>query len=241
MHVERLLWMLYEGNDLENSYAGTREVEAATGLGLGGMLRGTVVQSVGSLPGRVRTQSVLRRLVDGELTFRSPDASSRGGRYQIDGVSLPVPLYHSRRWGYRLFNPDDVFGASVPREYVTRHPNRPLLEQAMRDMRALGDRYGFKVTVITAPTDARLYGADFEGMPAPSATSYFADLVTEQARTLGFDVIDLVTLLQPFARSEMLYYRDDHHWNARGNEVAARVIRESLAAQDPSLARAAAP
>jgi hypothetical protein len=239
MRVERLLWMIYEGNDLENSYAGRREPEAPTGLGLGGMLQGTVVQSFGSLPARVRSQSVLRRLIDGDLTFGSLQASSRGGRYEIDGVSLPVPLYHSRRWGYRLFNPDDVFGASVPREYVMRHPNRPLLEQTMRDMRALSERYGFKVTVIIAPTDARLYGADFEGMPAPSATSYFADFVADQARSLGFDVTNLVTLLRPFARSEMLYYRDDHHWNARGNEVAAQVIGASLAGQNASPARGA--
>jgi hypothetical protein len=45
---------------------------------------------------------------------------------------------------------------------------------------------------------------------------------------MGFRVIDLHSLLRPFANTELLYYRDDHHWNVRGNEVVAQLITAAL-------------
>ena len=45
---------------------------------------------------------------------------------------------------------------------------------------------------------------------------------------MHFGVVNLLTLLQPYAGSEMLYYRDDHHWNERGNEVVARLLQAAL-------------
>jgi hypothetical protein len=31
----------------------------------------------------------------------------------------------------------------------------------------------------------------------------------------------------------MLYYRDDHHWNERGNEIAAQLIQAALVRSSP--------
>ncbi|HEU4632226.1 MAG TPA: hypothetical protein VFS08_20915 [Gemmatimonadaceae bacterium] len=245
MHVERLLWMIFEGNDLENDYDERREPAAAPGGGRGALLDNTLPQLVLALPARVKGESILRRLLDGELRLGRPHVAGcrDGGRYEIDGVALPVPLYHSRRWGYRFFNPDDAERAAQPRSYVLEHPHRPLLDRTLRDMRALSERHGFQVMVILAPSDARLYGADFDGFPTPSPEPYFAEYVAERSRELGFQVVDLVAGLRPYAARELLYYRDDHHWNARGNAIAAQLIEAALrdAARAPALRTAASP
>jgi hypothetical protein len=228
MRVGRLLWMIFEGNDLENSYAVERHPAAATG-GAGVLLDGTVLQPLLSLPGRIKNQSIARKLVARELRFDAPPVlSGDRARYEIDGVALTVPLYHSSRWGYRLFNRDDVARASASRDYVLSHPNRPLLDETFREMRALSERHGFAVTVIVAPSDVRLYGREFAGLPTPSAEPHFARYVLDLARGQGFATVDLLTLLQPHAAREMLYYRDDHHWNVRGNAVVADLLARTL-------------
>jgi hypothetical protein len=226
MHVRRLLWMIFEGNDLENSYAETSAVDPSPAAS-SALLDGTVLEPFLSLPARVRNQSVVGRLVRGELTL---SARARPyGQYQIDGVDLPIPLFHSKRFGYRLFVPADVDAATKPREYVLNHPNRPHLDQTFREMRDLSQRLGFSVTVIIAPSDARLYGAAFDGFPALSTEPHFINYVASLSGEMGFPVVNLLPLLQPFAKEELLYYRDDHHWNVRGNIVVAQLLATALA------------
>jgi hypothetical protein len=45
---------------------------------------------------------------------------------------------------------------------------------------------------------------------------------------MGFETLNLFPLMQPYADKELLYLRDDDHWNARGNEVVAEVIARQL-------------
>ncbi len=226
MRVRDLLWMIYEGNDLENSYAEVRPPAEAPGAGK--LLDGTLAGWLLELPGRIKSQSALRRLWRGDLALRRRAAGPSGGALEVDGVTLTTPLYHSRRWGYMLFNAADVDRATRPAAYVRDHPNRPRLDAVFLDMGALAERGGFRVTVILAPTAARLYGADFEGFPALSAEPWFLRTVGELARAQGFDVIDLHELMRPAAARELLYYRDDHHWNEEGNAEAARLIAGAL-------------
>jgi hypothetical protein len=222
MHVRHLLWMIFEGNDLENSY-GPLEPDAAPGPSL---FDGTVVEALLSLPARLKQQSVLQRWRRGELALAT--RSEPFGQFRIDGVALTTPLFHSPRWGYRIFYRADIDAAISSREYLLSHPNRPLLDQTFREMQALSRQSGFKVTVILAPSDARLYGPAFDGFPAVSGP-HFIDYVAKLAGDLGFTVVNLLPLLEPFAQKELLYYRDDHHWNVRGNSVVAGLIRAAIA------------
>ena len=234
MRVGRLLWMIFEGNDLENSYDEMRDRSAAPSASLRTRSEGTLLGALLSVPGLLRDQSVLRRLLRGELRLsaQGPDRSF-GGRRELDGAHFVTPLFHSRRWGYRLFNSDDTERATKPREYVLEHPHRPLLDQTFAEMKALSERLGFRVTVVVAPSDARVYGPAFDGMPALSAQPHFIDYVVELSQRTGFDVVNLLPLLRPFADRELLYYRDDHHWNARGNAIVAQLLRDALAAPAP--------
>lgn len=227
MRIDHLLWMLFEGNDLENSYAENRP-GASGGSTRSDLLEGTVIDAVLTMPGRVKNTSVLRKALATLARGLGDGSPVPSGGYDIGGLRIPYPLYHSDRWGFRLFNSQDVDRATNPREYVLTHPNRPRLEETIRDMATLSRGHGFSVTVIIAPSAARMYGPAFDGFPPVSGEPHFISFLRELATENGFRTIDLLTEMRPFADEDLLYYRDDHHWNARGNMVAASVIQREL-------------
>lgn len=226
VRIEHLLWMVFEGNDLEDTYVENRADTATNPGGAGGLLEGTVVQALSRLPGLVRYQSVARRLQEGTLTFGPP--AVRPGQ-DIDGVRVySTQLFHSGRLGYKLFRRFEVERPTKGPEYVLQHPNRAQIEFAFREMKALSERHGFAVTVLVAPSSSRLHGPAFDGFPTLSERPYFIDYVVELSANTGFPVVNLLPGLQVWADRELLYYRDDHHWNPRGNELVARLIAASV-------------
>jgi GTPase Era involved in 16S rRNA processing len=54
------------------------------------------------------------------------------------------------------------------------------------------------------------------------------DLVADLSARQGFQTVDLLTLMKPYADKELLYFRDDDHLNERGNQVVADLIREAV-------------
>jgi len=142
----------------------------------------------------------------------------------VDGIRLLYPLYHSNRNGYAFFAQDELELARKPQSYLTNHPNRPFLDQTFADMASLSRKYGFEVTVVIAPSAPRLYGPYFENFPLISEEPYFINHVENLSKGSGFDVINLYPLMQPYAEAELLYWRDDDHWNERGHEVVAEII-----------------
>ena len=91
-------------------------------------------------------------------------------------------------------------------------------------MKLLSEKRGFRVTVLIAPSPARLYGRDFEYFPPVSPQPYFINHLRQLASQAGFEAVDLYQLLLPYADTEYLYWRDDTHWNERGHDVVARLI-----------------
>jgi hypothetical protein len=223
MRVRQLLWMIFEGNDLENSYDELRPFAPANRASA---LEGTVADSLLAIPGRIRDTSVLRKLLRGQLTLST--GPMRYGLYEVDGVTLPDPLFRSRQFGDHIFVLDDVEAATRPRDYVMNHPNRRLLDRTFSEMRALSQREAFDVTVVIAPSDARQYGRFFEGFPELSLEPYFVTYVADLSRQMGFGVVNLLEQMRPFAEREMLFYSDDHHWNERGNEVVAQLLQKAM-------------
>ncbi len=213
-----LLWMLFEGNDLENPYEDRRPISR------GGLFDHTLVGEFLSLPSIIHGQSVVGRVLDGELRFTWPGEAHGNDPYKIDGVSLSTPIYHSERWGYCMFNPDDIRAVTRGEGYVEHHPNRPRLDQTFERVKSLSAEYGFKVSVMVAPTLPRLYGHDFPELPQPSTVPYFIRYIEGLARRSGFETIDLLGALSAKDWGGMLYDCDDHHWNDRGNEVVARIL-----------------
>ncbi len=220
--VERLLWLIFEGNDLEDGHEIYRRPASE-----GGALRGTIVQTLGySLPATLKEQSLLNRLRTGGISWRRSGAELDA--HLVEGVRLRAPLYRSEVFGPRLFFPAYVERAGKPRSYVIDHPNRPALEQTFEQMAVLAERHGFSVTIVMAATAARHYGPRFAGFPPLSDEPHFIDFVLSLAERVGFSSIDLYREMQPHAQAELLFWRDDTHWNERGNEVAAQIIAEHL-------------
>jgi hypothetical protein len=231
--IRHLLWMIYESNDLEDSYESLRPIQMPNERGtlakeegaLANIFRGTFLDTVASIPAQIGGQSVINRFMTGRIVFAMPcNDSNATDPYLVDGKRLAYPVYHSPEHGYRFFPMWPIERAQKSESYVLDHPNRPLLDQTFEEMASLSRMHGFKVTILIAPGAARLYAPYFEGFPQLSDEPHFINYVEKISEELGFDVINLYIQMQPYARKALLYWRDDPHWNVRGNEVVAEII-----------------
>lgn len=238
--LRRLLWLIFEGNDLEEDYSPTAPREHEMKRSLGATFDGTIVHLIREIPRIAKEQSVIRRIVAGEVRFRSlssddPDRS----HYVLDGEIIAYPLYHSDRFGYRLFREVNINRARRPRTYVENHPNLPRLAATIEKMAELSRRAGFEVTVVTVPSAVRLYAGPF-GIDGVPTEPYFIQAVMALAAEQDLDYVDLRELLAPAAAKEMLHRRDDTHWNARGHRLVADALsahlREKTASARPASA-----
>lgn len=231
IRVRKLLWMIFESNDLEEDYSELHRESMAEARPR--LTEGTLIEAVLNVPRILKRQSVIHRIRSGAITWRTSFGRQPPGSYSVDGVELARPLFFSETLGPRLFSPQYVKRVTRPRSYVLEHPNRERLEAVFRDMKSLADEYGFEVTVIIAPGATRLHGPYFEGFPEISAKPYFIDFVEELTRSTGFESVNLYRLMQPYAESELLFFRDDDHFNHRGNALAAELIyKESFAGRN---------
>jgi hypothetical protein len=217
-----VLWTLFEGNDLEDTYEPNRPREGMSTVGRA--LHGTIVETLAALPGRLRSESVLGRLWSGGLSLRKRIAAGRRDPYRYGDLELVTPLYHSAKFGYKFFDPTYTARLTEPEAYFQTHPHRRALEETFRRMRGLSEKHGFEVVVVIAPTGSRLYGEYFEDFPRLSSTTHFINLVVQLSRESGFRSLNLHPLLKPYAERELLYYRDDTHWNDRGHQVVADLV-----------------
>jgi hypothetical protein len=220
----RLLWLIFEGNDLEDSYAPKRFQAGKSGW-LSSGFKETIVETITDLPARLRRESVLRRLTEGRLSLNVSGANkAQSNHYMLEGDRLAYPLYHSSRFGYRLFRPEYLERATKPRSYVLDHPNRPRLDDTFRQMRDLSQQRKFIVTVVIVPSAVRLYKDAFEDFPPVSKEPHFINYVKRLSEDMGFRRVDLNELMAPYSTHELLYQRDDTHWNERGHELVADLL-----------------
>ena len=82
-----------------------------------------------------------------------------------------------------------------------------------------------KTIIIRGPKN--IHGPAFQGFPELQPP-HFIELALAASAERGFDAVDLTGGLQAAARDELLYFRDDHHWNARGNAVVAALLEDAL-------------
>ncbi len=226
MRIRKLLWMIYEGNDFEDDYTEkVRRHVAATKVPL---TKGTLIDTMERLMWTIKRQSVIHKLRRGQITWKTAIGGSAYNPYLIDDVSLVYPLYHSPQLGSRLFSRTYVDLAGEPASYVENHWNRAALEAVFNEMKSLADRHDFDVAVIIAPSASRLHGPFFENFPEISATPHFIDFVAELSDAAGFNTVNLYKLMKPYAPTELLYFRDDDHFNHRGHIVSAGFIQQEV-------------
>ncbi len=205
IRIERLIWTIYEGNDLEDSYAEASPQK--TGALARWLPHDTVVGPLAALPDRLKDGAVLTRLLHGQIRFGLQALAGPEGHDEVDGVTLAHPLYRSSKFGPKLFYRPYLERLNAPASYVMGHPNRPALDRVFGDMRELAARHGFQVTVVLAPTDGRLQGRFFDDFPPAVEPPHFLDYVAGLARRMGFATVDLYRLEQPYAGERLLYSR----------------------------------
>jgi hypothetical protein len=230
-----LLWMIFEGNDLIDSYDDLHPVQKSVSTS-GGLFRDTILETLRDLPAMVRQESVFARFKDGRATFSDRGEENRTkAHYVIDGIPSPYPLYVSPQFGAKLFASYQIKGAQRSEQYVDSHPNRLALETTFERMKSLAHRAGFRVVVIIAPSGPRLHGAEFEDFPTLSERSYFNILISRLAGQYGFEIVNLEESLRPYATKELLHFRDDDHWNERGHMAVADILSGFLRSRNAAL------
>jgi hypothetical protein len=227
---EKLLWTIYEGNDLEDQYQvkgyGRQLVRRA--------FEGTLVELIASVPGQIRQQSFIRRLSEGRLTLGNrPEAGQRSDHYMLGGSRMPVPLYYSPRFGHMFLPPSALLRAGKPLSYVRDHPNRVRLKETFHRMREISRQHKFEVTVVIVPTVVRLYKDYIDDLPPVTDEPHFINYLKELSAELGFKTINLHDSLASYASSEFLYQRDDTHWNERGHQIVANLLEENVPLRAP--------
>lgn len=226
LRIRRLLWMIYEGNDLEDDYS--EVVQRHDTPAKVPLTKGTLIEAMERLLWTVKRQSVIHKLRRGTIKWKTPTDDESTDPYSVDGVKLVYPLYYSKQLGPRLFSPTYVDLAGEPASYVEDHWNRTALEAVFRDMGSLAEEYEFDVNVIIAPGASRLHGPYFENFPEISETPHFVDLVAALADAAGFETVNLYELMKPYAKTELLFFRDDDHFNHRGHIVTAELIQQQV-------------
>lgn len=224
-----VLWLLFEGNDLEDCRPIVPARAAPSGTHRA-LFADTVIDLVLQIPGVVQHESVIDRLRRGELVLGAPPA----GRdpLVVDGVRSPHPVHHSKDLGWMLWLRDQVERARAPESYVARHPHRACVAAAFDEMAALARAHGFDVTVAVAPSAVRVYAPHVEDLDAPLAGPHLIAALLAHARDAGFATVNLLDALAPHAagdRRDLLYFRDDDHWSPRGHAVVAGILGEGLA------------
>ncbi len=232
-NLKTLFWMIYEGNDLENNYeVGVVAPVLSKMKNVQQLLKGTILEQIFEFPEVVKKQSVVDHIKSGRIRLKGMNSAHEKFEgydpYIIDGVTIEFPLFFSKKLGPRLFNPTEIKRVTKSLSYVMNHPNRIRLDETFQQMKELSQQNGFKVVVILAPSAARAYGSYFEHFPALSERPFFLDYVEKTAKENGFRVLNLLPLLAPYTEKELLYYRDDHHWNERGNFIVANLIQQAL-------------
>ncbi len=225
----QVVWLLFEGNDLEDCRPIVPARDVATGA-RPALFADTVVGLVLQIPGVVQHESVIDRVRRGELMLGTPPK----GRdpHLVDGVRSPHPVHHSERLGWMLWLREQVERARASGGYVARHPHRGCVATAFDEMGVLAREYGFGVTVVVAPTAVRVYAPHVDDLEAPLADPHLIRALLAHAQDAGFPAVNLLDAFAPHAAGdarELLYFRDDDHWSPRGHAVVAGIVAERLA------------
>ncbi|MBV9924109.1 MAG: hypothetical protein JOZ96_03645 [Acidobacteria bacterium] len=207
-----VLWLIFDGNDLDDAYP---------------------AELMNPRPARL---SLFERLTIAVQDFR---ASSPVRRIFVRGDAARV-LERSLPDGRRvLFHKDYAERRGRTAEAVARHQNFAPLRETFEAMRGLAAERRLKVLVALVPSKEEVYSWVLEGVPAwppDPGPSGFAGALGGLCEREGFGFLDLKPVLSEEARREyersgaLLWWPDDTHWNALGQRAAARAVYQNLPA-----------
>jgi hypothetical protein len=215
LHVRRgslLLWCLFEGNDLDETYLPVYEMGEPTSP--------NILERVLSPVREFRYRSPLRHFVTGQASPREKVVPR-----EIGGTNV-------------LFYRDYIGATARTTEEIKTHTNFKQLEDTISAMSKLTAQKGLRVVTICVPDKSRIYKWMVDGSPPWSEAldpSPFAEVLGEIAHREGFIFLDLTQPVYAAAHDEyvrrpgtLLWWNDDTHWNDLGHQVAAETVYRTL-------------
>lgn len=205
-----VLWLVFAGNDLDDTYYEELEHPRPERPGLFARLAVSV--------GDFRSRSPVRHLLSAN------DSRLVVERKFSDGRRMLFHRTYAERRGRTA-------------EEVTRHPNFVHLKATLGSMERLAAERRLKVSVALVPSKEEVYAWVLDGAAAWSkgaGTSGFSEVLRGLCGQHGFRFTDLKPALSEEARrvyessGALLWWPDDTHWNGEGQRTAARALLQNL-------------
>lgn len=221
-----VIWAFFVGNDLHESYLETMHGKALpkTDLREHWRIRWATFRS------RSPIQKMWRNLV------ATPNRSHLGERVLFRTFLDDSPI---------LFHRDYLEAAKMTRSDITNHYHFPLLEETYKTAADVAKQHNLQIKLVVVPTKAQIYSWLLDGntpWSTPTKESPITEILREMAEELGFDFLDLAPdFINESKRlfeeeGQLLWWRDDTHWNPQGNRYAAERIHEAFWQVSPNQA-----
>lgn len=209
-----VLWALFGANDLDKKYGDPWSMEEE------GLLKQARTWLI-----TFRKRSVIRQLTSRIELALTPSAEERVISRDVLGV------------GEVLFFKNYIASMNHTLENVKRHKNYRMLEEVFASMKAFAQSKSLTIAVVLIPSKPEIYSWVLDGEAPWSKTpgdSGFNEAAKRLCEKNGFPYLDLKEDLIEEARklyeeqSELLWWRDDTHWNEKGHGAAAKFTYEKL-------------
>jgi len=205
-----VLWLIFQGNDLDESYYSELQEPRPVTPGLLARLAGQISE--------FRTHSPVRALL-------TPNGASEVlDRTFVDGRQM-------------LFNESYARRRSRTAEDVMRHPNFEHFKETFDAMERLSEKRRLSIAVTLVPSKEEVYGWVLDGgspWSTRSEPSGFSTVLRGLCERHGFSFLDVKPPLVEASRlyyeksGALLWWLDDTHWNGDGQRAAAAAISEKL-------------
>ncbi len=220
-----VLWALFGGNDLDDKYE--EFVDRADLEILNGPLKRLLVSF-----STFRKRSPTRQLLDKFIRRKKRDPIMIM-RIINGSITKEQFLDEERVLFYNAY----AHNRERSVEDILAHGNYNKFVKAFSEMEKFVREEGLTVAVISIPSKAEVYPWALNGedpWTVPLESSAFSTVVSDLSRLHGFYFLDLEPFLTGLAKQdyeesgELLWWRDDTHWNSRGHEAAAATVFEEL-------------
>ena len=222
-----VLWAIFGGNDFDElGLPNLNPPEAGWGRRVATRLR------------TFFRRSPIKLLADRVLFHASAGVPTDGDSAMV--TTLPdgrTFLFYSQYVRHERRSADDI----------RQLPTIPRLQAEFADIKKFSEEKGIRVLVAHLPTSYSIYDWVLDNRPPWSDSlvnsSSSAVVLRELCDQNGLMYVDLYPRMLHEARQlynksgEMLWWRDDTHWNEHGHEVAATIIGDWLKANVPARAK----
>lgn len=212
-----LVWAIFTGNDLDEGYHSLLHVDQLPWHGWLGVAK-------------VRFREYRRRSCIRTMIRQAMEEEAAPEKVLVrDFIDGSKVLF------YKLY----ADNAQLSLDEVRQAPNRAHLNRTLAAMKTAATRKRLRVAVILLPSKAEVYSWALHGSepwsadPAPSS---FSIVLRAMCEVQGLHFLDLKPLLIRQSRvvyeadGDLLWWRDDSHWNGRGHEVVAEIVYRRLIA-----------